>query len=517
MRRAAPRVALTAVQAVRPPADAHSFKIARPRRRILRDMQCQRSSDRWVVTWLAFMFIGRAQAQSCRPARVPVAAPIAIDSVVRAMGLMDAVGHVRTGPIVDITTLDYQSDRQYPPYLWSNVDGRMSVAWPSAQSRFDRVGGIAIVTDSTRHAVVSPAGGQLVPDRTPNLVDDRALDPWLVLADWRGAASVAVEGECEYRDYWRLVLSNGTGQARDRLFIDRRTWMPVKLERREAHPLWGDVRAEYVWSIWMPAGAGALAPRFAFRLADGEVQYQRQAARYAFAPADSAVDTSIPINVRPLTQLPSLAPDTVRVAEGTFLLRTQSYTNVVTLQSDTVWVLDAQVGEDRARLDSAWIGKLFPGRHPVVVVATDLAHPHISGLRFWVASGASVTSHAMSRAFLGRVIDRKWLLAPDKLERNRARLKLTSVSTVQERAGGRLRIIPIEGIATEGALMVYLPAERFLYASDYVQSGSPASFVVVYARAVASTARELGILPVSFAAMHVPLTPWTDLKRFGVQ
>jgi glyoxylase-like metal-dependent hydrolase (beta-lactamase superfamily II) len=292
--------------------------------------------------------------------------------------------------------------------------------------------------------------------------------------------------------------------------------MPVKLERREAHPLWGDVLAEYVWSIWMPvAGTAALAPRFAFRMADGEVRHQRQVPRYAFAPPDTTIDMSIPSSAVPLIQA-TLPVDTVRVAENTFLLRSPSYTNVVTLQADTVWILDAQVGEERARQDSAWVGRLFPGRHPVVLVVTDLAHPHISGVRFWVASGATVISHAVSREFLDRVTSRRWTLLPDKLElTQRARFRFAGVSDGQARAGGRVQLIPIGGVASEGALMVYLPGQRFLYAGDFIQQGSAASFTVVYAREVLAAVRRAGLTPASFAAMHVPLTAWSDLARFG--
>ena len=456
-----------------------------------------------------------AQPSQCRKA-TGVNSADAIANAVQSMGLGDAANRVRIGSASDITFLDNQSDRPYPPYLWSSAEGRTATSWPAGESRFERGPGVAIITDSTRQAVSSPRGAQLVPTRTPNLLDERAIDPWLVLADWRAAANVRVDGECLYRDYWRLVLARGAGPERERLFLDTRTSMPVKLERREAHPLWGDVLAEYVWSIWMPVlGSNALAPRFAFRMADGEVQQQRQVPRFTFASPDSAIEMRIPQNVVPLQQL-TLTPDTVRVSENTFLLRTASYTNVVTLQADTIWILDAQVGEERARQDSAWVGRLFPGRHPVVVVVSDLAHPHIAGVRFWIASGATIISHANSRGFLERVAARRWTLSPDKLEQNRkARLRFVGIEDARDRAGGRVQLRPIGGVASEGALMTYLPRERFLYAGDFIQAGAASSFTVVYAREVAAAAQRSGIEPVSFAAMHVTLTPWTDLVKFG--
>ena len=51
----------------------------------------------------------------------------------------------------------------------------------------------------------------------------------------------------------------------------------------------------------------------------------------------------------------------------------------------------------------AWVGRLFPGHHPIVVVVTDLAWPHVAGVRYWVAMGATIVSHAGSKEFLSQV------------------------------------------------------------------------------------------------------------------
>jgi hypothetical protein len=67
-----------------------------------------------------------------------------------------------------------------------------------------------------------------------------------------------------------------------------------------------------------------------------------------------------------------------------------------------------------------WIGKLFPGPHPVAVVVTDLAWPHVAGVRYWVGAGATVISHRASEPFLREVVERRWTLAPDLRERRRA-------------------------------------------------------------------------------------------------
>lgn len=431
------------------------------------------------------------------------------------MGLADVGARVRVSPITDVTSLDYQSDRPYPPYLWTSREQRLVVAAQGGRVRLDfspTGTGPAIVNDGARAAVVSPRGAQLVPLRSTNFSDERALDPWLVIVDWQRANDVRVTGVCGYREVPRLVLTRATGSGEERLFLDPTTGYPVKLERREPHYLWGDVLAEYTWAIWTPIpGARALAPSYAFRLVDGDVNVQRLHGSFRLWAADSAALTQIPEKAAPAADRP-LQPDTVRVNEHTWLLRTASYTNVVTLQRDTVFVLDAPVDADRALRDSAWIGRLFPGRHPVVLVVTDLAWPHIAGVRYWVAMGATVVSRTTNRPLLDRVVQRRWTLTPDALERRGGPrgLPFRAVRDSLSFAGGAVRLLPIDGIGSEGALMVFLPGERFLWAGDFMQPGGPDSFSRVYADEVSTAVTRAGITPAKVAAMHFPLTDWTS-------
>src|SRR5262245_63206641 len=131
-----------------------------------------------------------------------------------------------------------------------------------------------------------------------------------------------------------------------------------------------------------------------------------------------AMAFSLPVFLQPMR------PDTVRVSASTFLLRNRGYTETVTLVRDTVFVFDATQGEERVRQDSVWISALFPGRHPIVVVVTDLAWPHVAGVRAWVARGATIVSHRAARDFLTQVVNRRWTLAPDLLEKRRPRVAL---------------------------------------------------------------------------------------------
>jgi hypothetical protein len=447
------------------------------------------------------------------------------DSLLRAsisaVGLDRAAGRVRLSSATDVVSLKYESDRMYPPYLRQASNVAVSADWERGAQRAEQTFGpnkIAYVSDSARRVLYSPRGAQLVPMRQSNTADGRALDPWMVLADWRSARDLRIVGECVYRDYWRTVIAHGNGALEERLFVDTKTAFPIKLDRRDRDLLWGDVHAEYLWSIWAPAG-DALAPLFAFRVVDGETDHERIVDSYTMQPRDSAarLDIAADANAAPAQKTPP-PPDTVRVSSSTYVLVTPSYSNVVTLQRDTVFVLDAQTSAERAQQDSAWIGKLFPGRHPIVLVVTDLAWPHIAGVRYWVALGVPVFSHRVSREFLQQVVDHKWTVEPDLLERRRpgVRLQFHPVENLVDLGGGAVRLRPIDGIGSEGVLMAYVPSDRFLYASDYIQPGGPGSFSAEYAREVRAAVQRAGFTPDRFVAMHMKLGQWTDIERIAM-
>lgn len=461
-------------------------------------------------------------APTCRPS-AETDARVVINRAIAALGLPSVGAGVRTSTVTDVLNMPYQSDRMYPPYLWTSRDLRLAMDWSRGLSRAEQgiaPNTVAFVSDSAHRAAITTRGAMLLSSRQAGLLDERAMDPWAVLADWRQAPAVRVVEECLYRDYWRTVLGRTAATGPERLYLDPKTGVPTKLERREPHYLWGDVNAEYFWSIWSPVkGSHALAPQFAFRIVDGETDEQRVLEKYAIVPRDSVGPLTIPDDATPAPVAATANPDTVRVAASTFLLVTRAYTNVVSLQQDTVFVLDAQTSAERAQRDSVWIGKLFRGHHAIVLVVTDLAWPHVAGVRYWVGLGATVVSHAASRAFLDRVVQRRWTLAPDLLEQRRTKFRFVfkPVSAELSLAGGAIQLRPIDGAGSEGALLAYFPNERFLYAGDYIQGGGPESFSATYARETAAAVKRAGFLPERFAAMHLPLGDWSTLSRFTGQ
>lgn len=476
---------------------------------------------RW---WLAFLFYlalhssplvaqtSRSAAPRCEAAPADWApAPEWLARSRRALGF-PAGDSVLTYQGTDTDVYNYQSDRWYAPFAGASspVD-----SWFDLAGRVERAGAgghrpallmaehaAAIVRDTTitPSAQVQSAFGSR-----------RGLNPWAIVADWSADASVRVAGRCWIRDYWRVALVRRGDVADDHLYLDPVSAYPVELSRTESHYLWGRVRAEYRYLTWYDQPL----PAAASREIDGIPDAYRIYSASRLVPRDSAPSFTLPAGLADMPRvvpqfLQAIPPDTIRVSANLFLLRNPGYTEAVTLIRDTIWIFDATQSEQRAALDSAWIGKLFPGRHPLMLVVTDLAWPHIAGVRYWVAQGATVISHRLSAEPLKQVIDRRWSDSTDLLERRRGerKFKFRPIDGPTELAGGAIRVVPLQGVGSEGGLGAWIPGEKFWWAGDYVQRLDQPT---LYGREMIGTVRAAGVEPERFGAQHVGLADWSRL------
>jgi len=424
--------------------------------------------------------------------------------------------------VVAASEQNYQSDRSYPPFFAAM---EVKEEWLDLQNGSERVStqttfpgqgptpAQVMLTDRTR--AFGLAEQQLAP--LPGiLMQERDLNPWAVICDWAAAGNARFAGSEPYRDYARVVLVRSTPDGEQRLFLDPKSGFPVKLDYEEKHYLWGQRHVEYLWTNWVLAG-GVMVPGSSFRLADGNVEISQTTGDVEMVARGTAPSTSLPkepaeaADVLPLF-LQSIEPKTEQIGPKTYLLSNPGYTEAVTEVGDEVFLFDATQSEERSQKDAKIIAKLFPGYRKITVVVSDLAWPHIAGVRYWVANGATIIAHSAAREFLQSAVDRRWTLAPDLLEHRRetAKLNFIGVDAPYNLAGGAISLHPIDGIGSEVSLIAYLTTERLLWASDYIQTVAEPS---AYATEVWRAVQRDGLHPERTAAEHLPLTPWTKVDE----
>lgn len=449
----------------------------------------------------------------------------------RAAGLdrlSRAVAHIT---VTDVSQQNFMSDRPYPPFFSFESEREI---WfdPSTGAERTSLGMAGLMIPerppmtllTTEHAtfLVRDTVTQPLPALHAQTVTTRPLDVWTVLHDWRASDDVKLVASCVYREHRRLVLQRAGTFGPERLYLDPKSGLPVKLDREEPHYLWGQLHVEYQYQTWL-YGDGALRPGAVFRLVDGALETERIERHFAVVPADSAPSfqrpPAAPMKVALAAFLQPTPPDTSRAGDQVMLLSNRGYREGLIMVRDTVYLLDATQGEERAREDSSWIARLYPRHRAVVVVVTDLAWPHIAGVRYWVARGATIVSHETSRAMLERVVARRWTREPDLLEAARKggrsiHFSFVPVGDSLSLAGGAVRLYPINGVASEGALMAWMPGASVLWASDYVQGvDEPA----LYTAEVVRAAERVGIRPRTVTAQHQPPVGWSVVEALAAK
>ncbi|HKN67516.1 MAG TPA: hypothetical protein VJW73_14630 [Gemmatimonadaceae bacterium] len=424
----------------------------------------------------------------------------------------------------DVVSQDYQSDRtSYPPYLsdvqplelwYSPVSGVERRSASSAMAGYQYGGPVRVGTERATYMVRDTA---LVPseDSHAAMYASRPLNAWAVVRDWENDATARVVERCVYRDYPRLVLRRTGAYGAERLFVDEKSGFPVKLERDERHYLWGQNRVEYVYSTWQRIGDAAI-PGVSFRMVDGQTNVERNLNAIRLVSSDSAPPLEVPPAASPMSFAPPAFlrpsnPDTIRLAPNVFVLRNPGYAEMVALARDTVFLFDATQGDERARLDSVWIGALFPGKHPIALVVTDVAWPHIAGVRYWASLGTPIYAHRAAVHMIDSVIARHWTITPDRLEQTKRRRapRIHPVSDTLAVAGGELLLFAIDGASSEVALAGFDNATHVLWGSDYIQDATAPS---MYLDEMCHALRRVHRTPTTAAAEHLRPTAWEKLR-----
>jgi len=473
--------------------------------------------------------VGAQMPDECGPAPSGATAAEQLDRAMRVMGVPHD-GSVLRFTSEGRTVQNFQSDRTYPPFFsamqtaetWYDPTTRAeraSIAW-----LYPRGGAPAQVSVTDARSVWLEQQDRLreVPAFDRFSRPQREMNPWSVVGDWVAAADARVVGTCPYRDDDRLVLERRVHGRPERLFLDRESGFPVKLDRTVPHETWGQLHEEVLWSTWIEAGPSAYVPAAAFRVRDGEVDMERTIGEIELMPASDAAMPKLPAEAEGAgdASIPgdpqAMRPDTVRIGEGAFLLAHRMYNEALVGSGDTVWVLDATLNEARAREDSAWVARLFPEARNVAVVVTDLAWPHIGGVRFWVSRGATIYSQRQSEAFLRRLVARRWTLEPDALEGARRTtdipFRFVAVEDGLEVADGRLALRHINGLSSEGALMVLDRRSGFLWAGDWIQMTDRPT---LYAAEVVGAVEREGFAPTRVGAQHIPVTDWRTIAELN--
>jgi hypothetical protein len=281
------------------------------------------------------------------------------------------------------------------------------------------------------------------------------------------------------------------------------------------------------WSAWALEQGGVWYPRQRSVSLNGAVFRQYVVSSLdlaASATPDSvaildsvrAAFASVAVSQRSLGErvtLPTLTPSPIA---PNAVLYQGGYQSAAVKQPDGVVIIEAPESAAKSKAVLADVATRWPGTRVKAVVTTSPMWMHIGGLREYAACGIPIYALDVNVSIVRSLLSAPHVQAPDSLSRVRVPPVVRSISRVMTIGQGRDRVElpPARGQQSSSMLLVYLPEQRLLYASDVVV---PDAFEPVFAAGywaeLGRVVRREGLAVERVFAEHLLARPWGDGAR----
>ena len=205
------------------------------------------------------------------------------------------------------------------------------------------------------------------------------------------------------------------------------------------------------------------------------------------------------------------------LADGVWLLAGQSHHSVLVELPEQAVLVEAPQHDTRTLAAIARARELVPDKPLSHVVNTHHHFDHSGGIRAAVAEGLTVITHETNRALFEELASRSHTLVADHLAQQPAELMLETVSgddTLELGEGGRtMQVFRMgDNPHADGALVVYLPAERMLIQADMFIPGVGGEFADT-AAALLQAVEERNLRVDQLVPIHGAVLPLSDLEE----
>jgi len=157
-----------------------------------------------------------------------------------------------------------------------------------------------------------------------------------------------------------------------------------------------------------------------------------------------------------------------KLGEGVYLIL-GGYACLAIEFKDHIVVIEGPQSEARATAVIAEAKRLIPNKPIRFVVNTHAHIDHSSGLRAFVAEGATIITHQSNKAYLEKVLNAPHTLVPDAMTTSKRKPKFDTAAERRVLTDGN-RIVELHHMQEfghqEGMLLVYLPKEKILLEAD---------------------------------------------------
>src|SRR5205823_6764286 len=182
------------------------------------------------------------------------------------------------------------------------------------------------------------------------------------------------------------------------------------------------------------------------------------------------VKPNVAVNIPPPAPAPAAqpAPPSQKLGDGVYLIL-GGYAALAVDFKDYIVVIEGPQSEDRASAIITEAKKLIPNKPIKYVVNTHAHYDHSSGLRTFMAEGATIVTHQVNKPFFEKVAAMPHTLSPDRLEQSKKKPSFETMTEKKVMTDGNhvIELYHMTGIGHhDGIIMAYLPKEKVLVEAD---------------------------------------------------
>ena len=299
------------------------------------------------------------------------------------------------------------------------------------------------------------------------------------------------------------------------LHVDSESRQVVRIASPGYHSNLGDVETATTFRDYAAAG-GLMLPGAITRTIDRQpVTFLRVTHTIDADLGDLAAPADVATAPEPGPPAANVTDE--ELADGVWLLAGQSHHSVLVELAEQAALVEAPQHDTRTLAAIARARELVPDKPLSHVVNTHHHFDHSGGVRAAVAEGLTVVTHETNRSLFEELTSRPHTVMSDHLAQQPAELMLETVAgddTLELGEGrGAMQIFRMgDNPHADGALVVYLPAERMLIQADMFIPGIGGEFADT-AAALLQSIEDRNLRVERLVPIHGAVTALSDLEE----
>jgi glyoxylase-like metal-dependent hydrolase (beta-lactamase superfamily II) len=287
------------------------------------------------------------------------------------------------------------------------------------------------------------------------------------------------------------------------------TWIPS--------PVLGDMSVETIYSDYKDYG-GVKFPSHIVQKQGGYMVLDINVANVQPNPANAAMP--IPDSVQKATA-PPVVVASQKLADGVWFIGGGTHNSLLIEYKDFLAVVEAPNSEERSLAVIAEVKKLVPGKPIKYLVNTHHHLDHSSGIRTYVAEGATVITSESNKAYYEDAWKRPRTLDPDLLAKNPKKATFITVKDKYVLTDGdrSLELHLTEGDTHNATILFgYMPKEKILIEADDFTPPAPngpplVPLAMQFGNNLYENIQKLKLDIVTIAPLHGRVVPYSEFPK----